>query len=535
MASSKSIQKGQIPINCQLCETDKVIKWKCIECNLLMCNNCCDKIHLKFRNAIDHKIIDIKDVGCHDEELNFTNIKCSEHSRQFSCLFCKKCDSLVCPTCVSKFHKKHANDLIEISEAYEMKIDILKKRQNQLENGKASMITKKGQLSRLKAIENSKHMKVKQDILSYQKSLKTLIDNYFQQLEKELDRTNKSVLQHIECDLAVIIESIQGVENNKGEIKDFINNTDASKFFHNIRKMEKSIALPTVQTTNTYNTIPKFIPGEIMQSNVGVLQSDVRQSMELSVNTVINKTFQTDLSVVTYLCPCINEDISTWIACDIDNEVKRVKPDGNKLKVLSSLNTEVYGMAILQSDDVLLSTGGSKLQQLNITTGKLTDTVYNVKPLLATAIYITSGNKVVVGGYSEKLGRRAVFVMNEKGEHKTIVTGSDSGRVVVLGQGGEIINTYTGHTEINKDKQFRPVSIVTTPKDNVIVPDKDTHSLHILDNDGNLMAYHNKNNVILYPCTLAFTPKGQLYIGCGRTKGSTTNEAKIHEVTITGC
>ncbi|CAG2190005.1 unnamed protein product [Mytilus edulis] len=205
--------------------------------------------------------------------MDFTSIKCNEHSGQFSCLFCKKCDSLVCPTCVSKVHKKHANDLIEINEAYEMKIDkidLLKKGQNQLENGKASMTTKKDQLSRLKTTENSKHMKVRQDIFSHQKTLKTIIDNYFEQLGRELDRTSKSVLQHTEHHLSLIVGSIQDVENKNGELKNYISITDASKFFQNIRKLEKSIAVPTVQTPNTYDSIPKFIPGEIMQSDVGV-------------------------------------------------------------------------------------------------------------------------------------------------------------------------------------------------------------------------------------------------------------------------
>ncbi|XP_071171124.1 uncharacterized protein [Mytilus edulis] len=329
------------------------------------------------QNANGHKIVDIQDIGLQKADIDFTNIKCDEHSGQFSCLFCKKCDSLVCPRCVSKVHKIHANDLIEISEAYGMKIDILKKGQNQLENGKASMTTKKNQLSRLKTTENSKHMKVRQDIFSHQKTLKTVIDNYFEKLGRELDGTR-------------------------------------------YQKVGKVHSCSYSTNPNTYDSIPKFIPGEIMQSDVGVLQRDVKQLMELSVNTIINKTFQTDLSVVTYFCPGLNKDMAMWIACDIDNKVKRVKPDGNKLKVLSSVNTEVYGMAILKSDDVLLSTGGSKLQKLNITTGKQTETEYNVNPFLSTAIHITSGNKVVVGGYSEKLGRRAVFVMNENGKHETV-------------------------------------------------------------------------------------------------------------------
>ncbi|XP_071171123.1 uncharacterized protein [Mytilus edulis] len=565
MAFSKSIQKGQIPINCQLCEIDKVIKWKCIECNLLMCYNCCDKIHPKFRNATDHKIVDIKDVGHYNEKLDFTNIKCDEHSAQFSCLFCKKCDSLVCPTCVSKVHKKHANDLIEISEAYEMKIDLLKKGQNHLENSKASMTTIKDQLSRLKTTENSNKMKVRQDILSHEKTLKTIIDNYFRQLKEEVDGTSKSVLRHIENDLSMIIGSIQDVENNKGEIKDFINLTDASKFFQNIRKMEKSMAVPTVQTPKTYDSIPKFIPGEIKKSSVGVLQINDRQSMKLSVDFVVDKTFQTDLSVVTHICPCINDDMSMWISCGIKDEVKRVKPNGNHLTVLLSFNIEVYCMAILPSNDIILSVGRSRLQQLSITTGKLTDTVYDIDPLGPTAIHVTSDNKVVVGGYSIKHGRRAVIVMNKNGEHETVyendqqnqplfcypcsitITCSgniyvvdckpDSGRgkVAVLGQGGSIVNKYTGHVDINKDISFRPVAISTTPKDNVIVVDMDTHTLHILNNACRLMTYFNKNNVILYPRTLAYTPTGKLYIGCSTTKNSSSKEAKIYEVTITGC
>lgn len=143
MAFSQSIRKSQTPVNCQLCNTDKFIKWKCIECNLLMCNTCRDKIHPKFINATDHKIVDIKDIGQHNEELDFTNIKCIEHSEQFYCLFCKKCENLVCPTCVSKVHKVHANDFIEIREAYDIEIDRLNKESSQMDTAKLMMANKK--------------------------------------------------------------------------------------------------------------------------------------------------------------------------------------------------------------------------------------------------------------------------------------------------------------------------------------------------------------------------------------------------------
>ncbi|CAC5395558.1 unnamed protein product [Mytilus coruscus] len=113
---------------------------------------------------------------------------------------------------------------------------------------------------------------------------------------------------------------------------------------------------------------------------------------------------------------------------------------------------------------------------------------------------------------------------------------SDRGRVVVLGQGGDIINTYTRNTEINKDYLFQPVMIVTTPRDNVIVVDLDTDVFHILNNIGEYSTHYSTNDIaIICALSLAFTPTGQLYIGCTRSLGSTTKEAMIYQVMLSGC
>ncbi|XP_063420854.1 tripartite motif-containing protein 46-like [Mytilus trossulus] len=420
MAFSQSIRKSQTPINCQLCETDKFIKWKCIECNLLMCYNCRDKIHPKFRNATDHKIVDIKDIGQQNEELDFTNIKCIEHSEQFYCLFCKKCENLVCPTCVSKVHKVDANDLIEIREAYDIEIDRLNKETSQMYTAKLRMANKKDILERLIAEQNSTKMKVRQDILSHKSNLIKIVDKYFESLEMELDSSYQSFLEPIEHGISAIIKSSEDIENKKGKLKDVMNATDVITFFQEIKKIEKVETEPGTRISTTNNALPKFIPGEITQANVGVLQSDERKSTELSVDMVINKTHQTDLSTVTYLYPSIHHEKSMWIACSKDKVLKKVRPEKNKLKVIFSINTTVYGIAVLPSNDVLLSSGRTTLQQLRVTTGKLTDSSYNVDPLLSTGIHITSSNKVVVGGYHGKLGRQAVFVINNRGVRETV-------------------------------------------------------------------------------------------------------------------
>lgn len=114
MAFASSIQKSQIPVGCQLCEGGNKINWKCIQCNLLLCDNCKDRVHIKI--AKDHKILAIKDIGKQDksgekETIIFCEVKCNTHLEQSCCLFCKTCNQIICLKCVAKDHNKH--ELIE--------------------------------------------------------------------------------------------------------------------------------------------------------------------------------------------------------------------------------------------------------------------------------------------------------------------------------------------------------------------------------------------------------------------------------------
>ncbi|XP_076104553.1 uncharacterized protein LOC143073114 [Mytilus galloprovincialis] len=560
MAFSQSVRKSQVPVKCNLCENE-TIKWKCEDCGLLLCTNCRDTKHSKIKNAQNHKIIDIKLVGVHSEEVDFSNIKCKDHPGQLCCLFCTHCDSLVCPICIAKIHKKH--DLIEISEGFNTKIERLKTEQSKIRTNRSKLVIKKVLLEQCKSRENEKYTKVIHTIQNHGKALKLAVDKYIEELENEVSENLKTIMHSIDTDLDVILRSMKETDDKNNETEELIKATDIDKFFREVVKIEKSIDIPVPKTQSSYNSIPTFVPGEITQSNVGILQSD-DIPVELNVALNIISEYQTELlSHVSHIIPC--PDKSIWINCNLDEKLMKVKPEGNNLKTISTFNLDVYGMAVLPSNDLLLSIKGSRLQQLNITTGKLTDTVYDVAPLASIAIHINSGNKVVVGGKNDKLGRRAVFVMNEKGDHETVYEhdqhnqpiftypnsitstsngnihvvdrrpGSDRGRVVVLGQGGDVINTYTGHSKINKDTQFKPINIVTTPSDNVFVIDLETEVFHILNNIGELLTHFNaKDYAIILPFSLGFRSTGQLYIGCTR-RGSISKEAKIYIVTLSGC
>ncbi|XP_063427955.1 uncharacterized protein LOC134711340 [Mytilus trossulus] len=557
MAFSQSSRNGQVPVSCNLCETDRHIKWKCIDCNILLCNHCKEQVHSKFKNAQEHKTLDIKDIGVHRGEIDFTNIKCNQHSSQSCCLFCKTCDCLVCPTCFAKDHKQH--DLIEISEGYNMKIQRLKDGQDKIRSSNAKSAFQIDQLQNLVNEENLKHSKAKTDIIDHKQVLRGLVDKYFNELSNKLDQSHKNALLVLKTDLNDVSYYNAQIQNKTTEVKDFIEITDASKFFREVNKMQQSLDIPIQQIKSSYMSSPTFVPRIITQSNFGSLEDD-----DLSMEPVINKEYHSELTGIRLIRSCL--DNSYWIISTNGNKLQKVKSDGAKLNKISQYERKVYGLAVLSSNDVLLVTDEPTPKQLTYTTGQIRDTTYNVAPLDSTAIHITSGNKVVVGGISSKLGRRAVFLMNEQGKHETVFEhdqdnqpifnypnsitstrngnifvgdyypgSSRRGKVAVLEQGGEIINKYTGHPDINKDQLFKPRDIVATPKDNVVVIGNDNPCLHILNNQGYILTYYNTNDIgIFYPYCLALNDSGQLCIGCTRAEGCTTNEAKLYELNIFG-
>lgn len=105
-----------------------------------MCFKCKDKIHVKFKFAKDHIIIDVKDVGVYPEEMDFSELNCAEHPSQSAVMFCTPCDRLVCTSCISKFHNGHS--FIEISEGYNIKMKIIKSDHNKA-NEKMNELTKR--------------------------------------------------------------------------------------------------------------------------------------------------------------------------------------------------------------------------------------------------------------------------------------------------------------------------------------------------------------------------------------------------------
>lgn len=153
---------------------------------------------------------------------------------------------------------------------------------------------------------------------------------------------------------------------------------------------------------------------------------------------------------------------------------------------------------------------------------------------------MTWDQNVTVGGV--KKGQGVVKVMNTNGKHlvtyekdndKPIFTYprrittrrngnifiEDWDKVVVIKLSGSI-TFYNGHPDINSDDcHFRPVAILVTFKDNVLIRNSDNDHLHILTNKGEFISNYNMTNIgIIRPYFLALLHSGTIYVGSASSK-----------------
>lgn len=122
-------------------------------------------------------------------------------------------------------------------------------------------------------------------------------------------------------------------------------------------------------------------------------------------------------------------------------------------------------------------------------------------------ITATSNCNVFVADYTTKNERRVVVL-----EHK------------------DIINTYSGHFDINTENSpFKSYDLATTLSDNVVVPDG-RNTLHILNFSGQLVTYINTEyKEITFPYSIGLAMEGQscmMYIG---------TPDKICKLNLIGC
>ena len=566
MESSHSIGKGQTALVCQLCENDPKLKWKCLDCGLLMCQRCRDKVHPKFPLAQDHIIIDIKDIHQHQSEpkLEFTQLKCGVHTGQKSCLYCNTCDELVCPLCIAKTHNKQ-HDLIEISEGYQIRAEKIRNGQKNIDQKIQLQIRGEDDLGKIKLQEHTKFKKTRKEILDFEKALSAAVNAHVNKLLSELDQQWRDVSKSIDEETNKVKKNQKTLLEQNDKINDIIQSCDPKDMLCVSDTFLKSLETDIKPINNSLPQVSKFVLGDI--SKFPSLYGNLVKATPLNYQTKLEavKQFTTDKDNVNNILNC--RDGTLWINDGNNQQLQKVNPVGETLHVISTIKVTVHNMVLTSSEDLLLTSVGKSTIQV-IPSGKLElmDSLYDVSPLLPIAVHVTHDNKVIVGAidkgpYFPVTGCRQAIIMDHTGREKKFfqfdgnkkplfslpvriasnsrnnigvidkLSKNAQGRVIVLDQEGGVKNIYTGHPDVNhKNKLFSPTGIVTTPSDKFVVADLYNHIIHILSSDGGILTYHNTTKAgVELPYSLSISHTGQLYIGCHNYQDS-KEKVKIHVI-----
>ncbi|XP_071145388.1 uncharacterized protein [Mytilus edulis] len=262
-------------------------------------------------------------------------------------------------------------------------------------------------------------------------------------------------------------------------------------------------------------------------------------SAKSNIKLEIFKEYSSDVKNINFMVAC--SDGSVWIGDNTRSKLQHVKLTENKTEVITSLNTNIYGIAITHSNNILVKDSTpTKLRQINTVTGEITDSIYDIKPLKPVGIHVTSDHRVIIGA-SSPLSTGGYITSTSNGNICVVDTFDRDfhGRVVVLSPGGDILGTYTGHPDVNtKKKPFKAFEILTTPSDNIVVTDTENHLLHILSDQGQIITYYNLSDMgILRPHSLTLSSTGTIVIGCLEKKAFfviSDKKAKLYELEYSG-
>ncbi|XP_071135688.1 tripartite motif-containing protein 2-like [Mytilus edulis] len=577
MADSKEEHGGgQASMLCQICEIARGIEWKCLDCDLLMCQKCKEKIHPKFKLANEHKIVNIKDVGnkeissC-EEEIHFGNIKCTEHCEETCCLYCQLCDKLICMQCVTKTHKSHIFE--EIKCGYLIKKDNLVIHTKTLKNHQETLTNEIEKLEKLKDENNLKYRQVKKEITTHEKVVKEEVENYTLSLMNKLDENLDLMQQGTEKKIDIVKTMKVKIQEKLTKAEEFINLKDGTKFFQNIEEIEKSLKEDVQMTTFEKETLQNFVPGKLdlcnfgkLKSNNGTSDEDEKASIQLELS--IGKEYVTSVSHVTLVVT--SSDGYLWMCSQFSTPklLMKTKPTGNMLQEITKHEIFISSMAVTPWNDILLCTNDNRVKRIDNQTGQLRNSKYNVGFLRPVSIFVKD-NFTLVGAINRdypEYGRRVVIKMNENGQHTHTAEFNENNQPIFIyplflactNYAQEIfvidglsyacgyriamilknnnIKYYTGHSSINSfNKPFRPMSIQAAPSNNIIVNDVSTNTLHILNQTGKLSAYMNLSDIGIQNGFSLCCNEKQLFIGSEYDQNKKDTKAKVYELNIQGC
>ncbi|CAC5398738.1 unnamed protein product [Mytilus coruscus] len=491
---------------CEFCETERKLIGKCLDCSLLLCSKCSKNLHLKLQQAADHKIVELKDLSKQLRQdvpkMKLKSTSCKMHNSQTYCLYCKTCEELVCPTCIPSHqnHKLRGIDLI-----FQEKINDIENLNKEL---KISLSQKVENLKEARRIKEANFHEVKDEIKKEEDRLIVQLKNKtnieLNGLEKKWRLDDKALSEEetsINLNLTELSDSLKSIQSEieKGEtanIASLINTTEASQKLRLSECTEPVIQLldfipgnvdltkitsKILGTFTSYTLIKSFqlpiYPFRMAHANNGnVWISDGSQLVEYNASDKM----ETLRSIECNCCELGHSTESNGILFLTEHEINKLNEFGTMKKI--------YDFAPYKSTTFHVS----KEKELTVTL-ELQETKQSNKRYPSKIVVLTMSGKikqeynfsepVIVDCNSIIKTSDGLFCFTSQ-----VARDNTFRKVKMMNKSRNIIWEYP----LNLSKEtttdnFIPVQLTESRQGNIIMTERTSSALHILDKAGQIL------------------------------------------------
>ncbi|XP_071150773.1 uncharacterized protein [Mytilus edulis] len=563
--NSYRIKMAQNLMVCQFCETSNEPKYKCVNCDLILCEGCKIKIHTKIKKTEVHQVLDLKEfsnLGASEtiRHLDLKDIQCLIHNDEQCFIYCEDCKVLLCAVCLLESHRTH--NLTKIAEVYQRKVKELQEFDDKIQQELPFYADLEKELKQIKSVENDQYDEIKKRILKKESELKEIITKQRENLITELDKLWKPREEEMSRQLKETAEKSDALTRNKAKIEETFQSHNALAVFTASGKLDND--LPTRPENTISEQITVFLETKIIDDN--------KEAFGSILTIPVFKVAETFTSEGSIWKIETFEDNSNILCLFGESKIKSFRLKNSKCETTSIAVVDKVTIVDMTKakDNTLLFTvlASSEIKCLpTFTPDSKVETFTSISPLYARGIHATLKN-IFIGFRDNGVlfplqneSRRGILVYDYNCRHMRtyeydtnnqrlfslpgVITSNinedicviDSknnkpweGRVVVLGKYGNLKWTYKGHHSINSKNNFIPQDLVTTSKGLILVSDTNSNAVHMLSMEGCLVTSLNESQGIEKPLCLNINQDGQLQIGCssfGKDKLS-----KLHTVDI---
>lgn len=544
--ASGTTKIAQVAAHCKLCDKKSDIKWLCVICKDLMCEQCKLK-HTKSKLYCNHTIVALEEVGKHVEQSERIERRamCELHPKQIFQMFCKDCQVLVCFDCISGPHKNHT--FIKISEVLDSKRKELAKHVEESKQ-KIYCFTESMKSVHKNQKEYSDQInKLIGDIKENNKRLKGEIDRITDEIIQQLQKKQKKD-QH---ELKKIEEKIS---ENLSNLKEYVKKSDKKLrarndigMFKFVSKMKQKLEQYEQFTKPDKLHPPSFIAGITDWKMLKVLIGYFEDENEINYEPVQSPP-SIDVQIVSTFTPRIDlvaavNNNRAWITLGHDvrqtDVLELVTANGHVLRCLKvDLQPRISDMAVTPAGDLLVSVYCEEfIRRLTNDSDKFVN--LKTDPLLCKIIglSVTSIGEILVTAYDGlnckivKLSASGKILQNiqfnkdgppmlispkhvrQNSNNGDICVLKDDNEVVVVNKTGDVKFSYTGPLNQKTVNKVHFTNVETDRHGNILVCDKGNSTIHLVDKEGNFIQYlmSNKDGLV-GPTGMSIDSDGKVWV-----------------------